>query len=155
MKESNVASMQALQDIWYLDLCASQHFTNNKDLFVVELCPKYLNFTTAEGQILQAKEIGTNAILLSNKFLLKLWDLAYAPNYNSNFISLGQLRDSNIIYVDNSKTMTLMQAGHSIAHTKHNQDLFVLKLAIPNKAMQITRHGQSTYLVSKNRKIRV
>lgn len=52
VKESNAASMWAPRDVWYLDSCASRHLKNNKDLFVEELHPKCLDFTTAGGQIL-------------------------------------------------------------------------------------------------------
>ena len=51
--------------------------------------------------------------------------------------------------------MTLMQTRHSIAHAKRNWNLFVLELVIFNKIMQIIRRGLPTYLVSKNRKIKV
>lgn len=141
--------------MWYLDLYTSQNFTNNKDLFVKELRPQYLNFKTAGDRIFQVKRIGMIIIPISDGSSLKLWDVAYAPDCNSNLISLGQLHDSNITYVDNSEAIILMQAEHPIAYTKCDQKFFVLKLATPNKAMQITRYAQPTYLVSKNRKVRV
>lgn len=147
--------MRAPRDVWYLDLCAFRHLINNKDLFVKKLYPKCLDFTTTGGQILWAEGIGTIAIPLSDGSLLKLQDIAYAPDNDSNLISLGQLRDSNITYVDNSKAMILMQTGHLITHTKRDRNIFVLEVATPNKAMQITGRGQPTYLVSKSRKIRV
>lgn len=58
--------------MWYLDSCTSQNFTNNKDLFVKELHPKYLNFKTAEGQIFPAKRIEMITIPLSDGSSLKL-----------------------------------------------------------------------------------
>lgn len=88
-----------------------------------------------------------------NRSSLKLWDIAYAPDCNSNLISLSQLCNSNITYIDNFKVMKLMQAGYPIAYAKCNQNLFILELATPNKAMQITKYGWSIHWVSKNRKI--
>ncbi len=155
VKESNATAMRTPRDVWYLDSCASRHLTNNKNLFVNDLRPKCLDFTTAGGQILRAEGIGTIAIPLSDGSSLRLRDVAYAPDCDSNLISLGQLRESDITYVDNSKAMTLMQAGHAIAHAKRDRNLFVLELAIPNKAMQVTGRGRPTHLVSKNRKIRI
>lgn len=75
MKESN---MQAPRDVWYLDSCASHHLTDNKDLFIEELRPKCLNFTTAGGQILRAERIGAIAIPLADGSLIKLRDVAYS-----------------------------------------------------------------------------
>lgn len=51
--------------------------------------------------------------------------------------------------------MTLMQVGHTIAHVKRNRNLFMLELAIPNKAMQVIGRGHPTHLVSKNKNIRI
>lgn len=128
---------------------------NNKDLFIEELRPKCLDFTTVGGQILQAESIGTIAIPLTDRSSLKLRNVAYAPDCDSNLISLGQLHDSNIVYIDNTKAMTLMQSGQPIAHARRNPNLFILDLATPNKAMQITGRGRHTHLVSKNKKVRV
>lgn len=152
VKESK---MQAPRDLWYLDSCASRHLTNNKDLFIEDIRPKCLDFNTAGGQILQAESIGTIAIPLADGSSLKLRNVAYAPDCDSNLISLGQLCDSNIVYVDNAKAMTLMQSGQPIAHTRRDQNLFILDLVTPNKAMQVTGHGRPTHLVSKNKKVRV
>lgn len=141
MKESNVASMQTLWNVCYLDSYASWHFTNNKNLFVKELYSKCLNFTTAESQILWTKKIRMIAILLSDKSSLKFQDVAYIPNCNLNLIFFSQLRNNNITYIDNLKTMTLIQVKHLIAYAKCNQNLFVLELVTSNKAMQITRYN--------------
>ena len=147
--------MQALRDVWYLDSGAFRRLTNNKNLFIEELQPKCLDFTTAGGQILWAERIGTIAIPLADGSLLKLRNVAYAPNCDSNLISLGQLRDSNIVYVNNAEAMTLMQSGQPIAHARCDQNLFILDLATPNKAMQVIERERPTHLVSKNKKVRV
>lgn len=147
--------MWAQQNFWYLDLYAFQPFTNNKDLFVKELCLKYFDFTTTGGQILWAEGIEIIAIPLLDKSLLKLWDVAYGLNCNSNLISLGQLRNNNITYVNNFEVIILVQIGHSITYAKCDQNFFVLELTISNKIIQINRRGQPIHLVSKSRKIRV
>lgn len=127
VKESSIR-MQPPRDVWYLDSCASKHLTNNKDLSIEDLRPKCLDFTTAGGQTLRAESIGTIAIPLADGSSLRLHNVAYAPDCDSNLTSLGQLRDSDIIYVDSSEAMTLMQA---------------------------TGRGRPTHLVSKNKKVRV
>lgn len=81
--------------------------------------------------------------------------MAYIPNCNSKFISLGQIYDSNIIYVGNSKVIILIQIEHVIANAKCNRNFFILELAIPNKAMQITGCGYPIYLINKNKKVKI
>ena len=126
---------QAPKGVWYLDSCVFQHLTNNRDLFIKELRLKCLDFTTAGGQTLCAESIGTITIPLDDGSSLRLEGVAYAPKCDSNLISLGQLRDSNITYVDNPDAMTLMQGGQAIAHARRDRNLFILDLATPNKVM--------------------
>ncbi len=101
-------NLQAPKGIWYLDLYASHHLTNNKDLFIDEFRPKYLDFTTVGEQILYAKSIGTIAIPLANGSTVKLAGVAYTPECDSNLISLSQLHNSKITFVDNADAMTLV-----------------------------------------------
>lgn len=61
--------------------------------------------------------------------------MAYAPKCNSNLILLGQLRDNNIIYVDNKDAITLVQEGRIVVHVRRDQNLFIFDLAILNKVM--------------------
>lgn len=70
MKKPNVVSMQALQDIWYLDLCVSQYFTNNKNLFIKKFYFKCFDFIMSKSQILWAQKIGTITILLLDIYFL-------------------------------------------------------------------------------------
>lgn len=93
------AHQQAPEGIWYLDSYTSYHLTNNKDLFVDELRPKCLDFTIANGQTLRTKNVVTITILLVNRSSIKLEGVVYAPEYDSNLILLGQLRDNNITYI--------------------------------------------------------
>lgn len=155
---------QAPKGVWYFDSCASRHLTNNRNLFIKELRPKCLDFTTAGGQTLRAESIGTIAIPLDDGSSIRLERVAYAPECDSNLISLGQLRDSNITYVDNPDAMTLMQGGQAIAHARRDRNLFILDLATPNKVMQVTQpprammtqgRGRPTHLISKNKRVRI
>lgn len=158
VKESKI---QASRETWYLDSCASRHLTNNKDLFIDDLRPKCLDFTTAGGQVLRTESIGAIAIPLAEGSSIKLRDVAYAPDCNSNLILLGQLRDSGITYVDNAEAMTLVQSGPTVAQARRDWNLFILDLAMLNKAMQVrgamqvTGRGRPTHLVSKNKRIRI
>lgn len=129
--------MQATRSIWYLDLCALRHLTNNKDLFITELRPKCLDITTAGGQVLPAEGVGTVAIPFSDGSSIELRDVAYATGCDANLISLGQLRESDIKYVNNPEAMTLMRSGRPIAHARRDRNLFVLDLATPGKVMQV------------------
>lgn len=147
--------MQLPQDMWYLDLYAFKHLTNNKNLFIKSLQPKCFDFTTVGGQILWAESIGTIAILLADGSSFKLCNVVYAPDCNSNLISFSQLCDSNITYVNNSEVMILIQADQAITYARCDQNFFILDLATPNKVMQIIRHRRPTHLVSKNKKVRV
>lgn len=147
--------MQAPKSTWYLDSCASRHLTNNKDLFIDDLRPKYLDFTAAGGQILLSESIGTIAIPLVDGSSIELGNVAYGPDCDSNLISLGQLRESGITYVDDAEAMTLVQFGRTIAQARRDRNLFILDLATPNKAMQVTGRGRPTHLVSKNKRVRV
>lgn len=153
VKESR---MQAPKGTWYFDSYTSHHLTNNKDLFIDDLQLKYLDFTTAGGQILCAESIGTIAIPLADRSSIELHNVAYAPDCDSNLILLGQLRDSGIKYIDNNEAMTLVQSGRIIAQTRRDRNLFILDLlATPNQAMQVIGRGRPTHLISKNKKVRV
>lgn len=133
--------MQAPRDIWYIDSCASRHLTNNRKLFVRELKAKSLNFTTTNGQTFWAESIGTVAIPLTNG-TIRLKNVAYIPECDANLISLGQLRESNITFVDNKDNMTLMQGGREITRARRDCNLFIFDLAMLNKVMHTTLSPQ-------------
>lgn len=61
--------------------------------------------------------------------------MAYTVNYDSNLILLGQLHKSGIMYIDNANAMILMYLGQLIAYMQKNQNLFILDLTTPNRAM--------------------
>lgn len=48
-----------------------------------------------------------------------------------------------------------MQIGYPIIYTKCDQNIFVLKLAMPNKVMHMIEYDQIIHLMRKNRKIKV
>lgn len=129
---------QAPIGVWYLDYCASRYLTNNKDLFIDELRPKCLDFTTAGGQTLCAESIRAIAIPRVDGFSIRLEGVAFALEYDLNLISLGKLRDSKITYVNNADAMILMHGVWAIAHARQDRNLFILDLVTPNKVMQAT-----------------
>lgn len=108
---------------------------------------------------------------------IDLQNVALATECDSNLISLGQLRERGISFHDNPASMTLMIDGEIIAQARRSQNLFVLDLTTPGKVMRVSHtidtrfanntsppahrslalrgQGRPTYLVSKNRKIRI
>lgn len=72
---------------------------------------KCLDFTTSGSSTFYAKSIRIIAISLDDGSSIRLERVVYASKCDLNFISLMQLHDNNITYVDNSNTMTLMQRG--------------------------------------------
>lgn len=93
VKESQ--AIQSSHSVQYLDFCTFCHLTN-KDLFILELCPKYLNFIIARSQILQIENIEKVAISLPDKSLFELRVVAYTLSYNINPIFLSQFRNNNV-----------------------------------------------------------
>ncbi len=73
---------------------------------------------TAARQVIQIEEIGNVLIPLVDGNNIKLKNVALAPEYNSNLISLGQLRETRITYHNNPTVMTLMQQGRVIIYAK-------------------------------------
>lgn len=102
------SQQQAPRGLWYLDPCAFHHLINNKDLFIKELYPKYLEFIIAGGQTLYIESIGTIVILLADRSSMKLKRVVYIPECDSNLILLRKLYESKITYIDNPNAMTLM-----------------------------------------------
>lgn len=95
--------------------------------------------------------------LLGDK-IIKLHNIALAANYNSNLISLGQLRESGITYYNNPMIMTLMRNKKIVVQVKRKQKLFILNFAIPNqvisaKVMAIKGKNHPMHLINKNRRI--
>lgn len=84
-KESN---QQFFKGVWYLDSYTFWHLTNNRDLFIKDLCHKCLNFTTIGEQTFCTKSIKTITISLANRYSIRYKRLAYTPDYDSNLISL-------------------------------------------------------------------
>lgn len=109
----------------------------------------------AVGQIIWIEEIGIISIPLTGGRMIKLHNIALAPNCDLNLISLGQLQESDILYHTNPSTITLMRGGKIIAHAKRNHNLFTLDIAMPrqimsaiSRVMATIRQGRPIYLVS-------
>lgn len=155
--------------MWYLDSCALRHLCNDKTLFR-DLRPMYIDFITAVGQVIRTEQVGTVSIPLKTG-QIDLQNVELASGCDSNLISLGQLRESGIMFHDNPTSMALMKDRKVITHAKRSQNLFILDLAIPGKVMQVSNaintpkhthrsmamrgQGRATHLVSKNRRIRI
>lgn len=80
-----------------------------------------------------------------------MYNVALVLEYDSNLISLEQLRESRIIYYDNPEAMTLMKDGKVIIYTKKERNIFTLNLAQPGKAMARTDQRRPTYLINQNK----
>lgn len=152
---------KSIASAWFLDSCASRYSCNNRSLFK-NTHAKSIDFVTAVGQIIRTNEIGTVAILLTGGTTIELHNVAFAPQCDSNLISLGQQRKSGITYHDDPTMMILIKDGKAIVHAKRERNLFILDLAAPGKvmavmpkAMAITRQGRPTHLVSHNKHIRI
>lgn len=94
-------------DVWYLDLYTLKYLISNNDLFIDDFYPKYINFLTIKKKILQTKSIITIAISFFNRHSLKLYNIAYVLNYDTNFNLSNQFYDSNITYVNHFNVMIL------------------------------------------------
>lgn len=71
---------------------------------------------TAAGQVIQINKIGTFAIPLSGGKTIKLHNIAYAPECNTNLISLGQVCKSGILFYAND--VDEKKEAHCISKTK-------------------------------------
>lgn len=128
---------------------------------------KSLDFTIARGQVLYFKSIDTIAIFFVDKLSLKLNNIVYAPDCNSNLILLRQFWESDITSINNIEIITLIQAGLSITHIRKDQNLFILDLTSLNKVIQVIKPSQRNismqvigpdypiHLVIKNKMIKV
>lgn len=108
----------------------------------------------------------TVSIPLKNR-VIKLQNVGLVSECNSNLISLGQLRESETSFHNNSTSMTLIKNRKIIVHVRKNQNLFLLDFVIPGKIIKIShkspmsrtivlrRRERSTHLVNKNKKIRI
>ena len=135
---------------WYLDSCASRHICNNLEKFV-DLRPKTYKFITAGGNIIRSSQIGTVTFLLKNGSNLTLTNVAYTPEYDSNLISLGQLRETGISYHDHAEYMVLKHEGKTIGLATSRKNLFILNIQIaPSKTMLVKGRGRPIYRLSSN-----
>ena len=128
------------ESTWFLNSYISRHLYNNLSLFTNKRA-KSINFVTTTGQVIWIKEIGNVSIALTNNNKIELQNVALAPGGDSNLIFLGQLRETEITFYDDPTAMTLMRNGKIIAQAKRDQNLFILKLAQPKRAMTTIKTG--------------
>lgn len=65
-------------------------------------------------QTFQLENINTITIFFINE-MIRLQDIIYALDCNANFISLRQLYEINIIFINNKDSMALMWKGQKLA----------------------------------------
>ena len=88
--------------------------------------------------------------------MIELYNVAFVSQYNLNLILLRQLRVNGITYHNQPDVMMLMKDGRAVTYARREQNLFVLDLAALGKVMAlITGQDRPTYLVSKNKSIRI
>lgn len=97
-------------------------------------------------------------ILLNENTTIKLYNITLVPEYNSNFILLGQFQENSIIYHNSLMAITLMRKNKIIIHTKSNQKFFMVDLTLFDqvisirrklKIMEINRQYCLSYLIKK------
>ena len=142
-------------EVWYLDSCASRHICNSKEKFA-ELWPKTYKFVTAGGIIIKSNQVRTIILFLINEIQLTLSNIIFAPECDSNLISLGQLQETGISYHDYSEQMLLRQAEKTIGLTTRKRNLFIRDIQIHSRKMILVKdRGRPIYLLSKNPQIRL
>ena len=141
-----------LIDAWYLNCCASRHICKNRDLFS-DLQSKNFEFITVGGELIWFREVGTVQLSLQSR-KMTLLNIAYIPKYDSNLISLGQLRESRILYHDHPDSIILKQGGSHIGLAMRNKNLFILETK-SEKAMLVRGRDRPTYLLSPDLQTRL
>lgn len=86
---------------------------------------------------------------------MTLFNVAYTSKYDSNLISLGQLRKSGISYYDYFDSMILKQGKSKIELVLRYRNLFILKTESENKVMLMREWGCPTYLLSSSLQIQL
>lgn len=117
-----------------MDSYTSRYLCNNCRLFS-NTSVISIDFVITADQVIRTEEIGIVKIPLLGGTLIKLYNVALAPDCNSNLISLDQLQENEIIYYDNPTSMILMKSKKIIVHVKRERNFFMLDFVIPNQAM--------------------
>ena len=82
-----------------------------------------------------------------------LLNVAYIPKCDSNLISLGQLRKSEILYHNHPDSMIFKQKESKIGLAVRYNNFFVLETESGNKTMLVRGRSCPTYLLSSNSQI--
>ena len=78
-----------------------------------------IDFVTVVGEIIQTEQVGAVSIpLITGQ--IDLQNIALASKYDSNLISLSQLRETGITFYDNPTSMALIKDGKVITHAKRS-----------------------------------
>ena len=148
-------SIDEVNNIWYLDSCASRHICNNRELFL-DIRSKNYKFIMARGKIIYSQKVGiVHFTLLSGKITMTLLNVEYAPKCDFNLISLGQLCESGILYHNHPNSMALKQGKSTLKVANRHKNLFVLETGLKIKAMFMKNKDRLTFLLSQNLQIRL
>ena len=120
----------------------------------VNLQLKTYEFVTTRGDIIRLEHVGIVTLFLQNSLKFTFINITYAPESDFNFISLGKLRKTGILYHDHYENMILKQGGKTIGSVIRKQNLFVLDIQISG-AILVKRKGILIYLVNKNSQIKL
>ena len=93
---------------------------------------------TARGKIIRLEEIVLVYLSTNTGATITLKNITYTLRYDSNFISLGQLRELGITYYDHFELMILKQRRNSIGSGSKYRIFFILVTKIMNKKGIIT-----------------
>ena len=105
---------------------------------------------------MRLEQVETIVLPLGNGSELTFSNVAYAPECNSNLISLGQLRETGILYHNYPEYIVLKQRGNVIGVATRKKNLFVLDTrSLSDKVMLVKGRGRPTYLLSKNPQIKL
>ena len=123
-------------EVWYLNSCTSKHICNSCKRFP-NIHLKSYKFVIAEKTIIRSTQIGIITLSLENNSQLTLFNVILSSEYDSNFIFLGQLSKTDILYHDHLKQMVLKQKEKIIGSTIKRINLFVFDISPPLKIMLI------------------
>ena len=81
---------------------------------------------TTGGTIIRSNQVGIIILPLINGIQLTLSNVTFAPEYDSNLISLGELRETDILYYNYLEQILLKQVGKTIGSATRKRNLFIL-----------------------------
>lgn len=141
-------SSKKTTDCWYLNFCALRYICNNRKLFL-GIRSKNCEFVTASGDIFQSKKVTIVVLpIQGGKTTMRLLNIAYTPKYDFNLISLGQFRESGILYHNHSNSIIFKKIGSILEIANKYKNVFVLETSL--KAILVREKSRPMYFLSPN-----